>query len=408
MIVEVVAVGSELLLGQIVNGNAATIGRVLADHGFDAHHQSVVGDNLDRIVEVLKVAAGRSDALIVTGGIGPTRDDLTREALATAIGAELIFDQAWATVLEERFASSGREMPESNLRQAFYPEGAELIPNPKGTAPALSATINSRPIYLLPGVPEEMEALLLSEVVPRLLELRPRKRVLVSRVIRTWGRSEAQVGEMLDDLYDASNPSIAFLASAGEIKVRVTAAAASKAEANLLIDPVETEVRKRLGSSAYAVGEEKIEEMVLRLLDERGWTLATAESATGGLVAGRLTSVSGASKVFLGSVVAYATEVKRRLLGVDETLLVTEAAAAEMALGARQLLGADVAVGVSGSAGPDPQEREVGTMVFAVATPETIRAHTRKLPGDRERIRVYATTTALHLVRLAVTGEWWK
>ncbi len=408
MIVEVVAVGSELLLGQIANTNARVIAQTLAEHGFDAHYQAIVGDNLERIAGTLRQAAGRADAVIVTGGIGPTQDDLTREALATAMGVELDFDKDWAAVLTERFAATGREMPESNLRQAQYPRGATVLPNPKGTAPALAADLDRAVVFLLPGVPEEMELLLSSEVIPRLTARRGEERVLVSRIVRSWGRSEAQVGELLADLFAASNPSIAFLASGGEIKIRITAAAPSRTVADLMIDPVEAAVRDRLGWSVFASGDDTIESIVLGLLADRGWTLATAESMTGGLVAGRITAVPGASQVFRGSVVAYSTDVKRNLLAVSADSVVSEAAALEMALGARQALHADVAVAVTGSAGPEPLEKEVGTVVFAVVTPQGTRAQTRRLPGDRERVRVYATTSALHLVRLAVNGEWWN
>lgn len=411
MIVEVVAVGTELLLGQIVNGNAAVIGRAVADSGFDAHFQQVVGDNLGRVEWALRLAMSRADAVVVTGGIGPTQDDLTREALCAATGRAMSFSEEWADVLRERWARTGREMPASNLRQAQHPEGAELIPNPKGTAPGLALLHEGVWVFALPGVPEEMEHLLTAEVMPRLRRSAGEGEALVSRMLRSWGRSESQVAEMLDDLYTGStNPSIAFLASSGEIKVRITAKAASTEAAEALIAPVEAEVRARLGAAVFAADDDTIEQVVLRLLAERGWTLGTAESATGGLVAARLTSVPGASKVFRGAVVAYASDLKETLLEVGDLTkqgVVSEETALAMAAGARRLLQVEVAVGVTGSAGPDPQEREVGTMVVAVVTPEGSAARTLRLPGDRERVRTYAGTAALHLVRLAVTGTWW-
>jgi nicotinamide-nucleotide amidase len=410
VIVETIAVGTELLLGQIVNGNAAVIGAALADGGFDAHYQTVVGDNRERIASALLRALERAGAVIITGGIGPTQDDLTREGICLALGRELLYSADYAERLREMWARTGREMPESNLRQAHYPEGAELIPNPKGTAPGLSLSADGRWIFVIPGVPSEMEHLLHHEVIPRLGRLRGDEAALRSRVLRTWGRSESQLAEMIDDLYRAStNPSIAFLASAGEIKIRISAKASGEEEALALIVPVERAIRERLGGLVYGVDGSTLEEIVLGLLSERGWSLGTAESATGGMVAARVTAVPGASAVFRGSLVVYATEVKQSLLGLGEIggKVVSEETALAMAAAVRPLLGVEVAVAVTGSAGPEAQEQPPGTMVVAIETPEGARARTLRLPGDRERVRTYTTTAALQLTRLAVMGEWW-
>ena len=232
-------------------------------------------------------------------------------------------------------------------------------------------------------------------------------------MLRTWGMSESQVAEVLDDLYQATtNPSVAFLASAGEIKVRITAKAGSRQDAVKLIAPVEEEVRSRLGSLVFGTDDDTIEEVLLSSVEAAGWSLATAESVTGGMVAARLTDVPGASTVFRGSVVAYTSEVKRRLLGVSVDLIsehgvVSEPVAEAMAVGAARLLGADVAIGLTGSAGPDRLEQDVGTVVIGVTTPNGSAARTMRLPGDRERVRAYASTAALHLARRAVAGEWW-
>jgi nicotinamide-nucleotide amidase len=369
-----------------------------------------VGDNLGRVAAVLGEAARRADAVIVTGGIGPTQDDLTREALCAAFQLEMKYSEEYATALRQRWESMGREMPESNYRQAEYPEGAEMLANPKGTAPGLALLIDHKPIFVLPGVPEEMTSLLQLEVLPRLLVARGDSSVVLSRVLRSWGRAEAQVGELLDDLYRAStNPSIAFLASAGEIKVRITAKALDREAAEAMIAPVEAEVRRRLGNSVFGRDDETVLAVIARDLTERGWTIGTAESATGGMVAAQLTSLPGSSSYFRGSVVTYAADLKESLLGVSTGGgLVSESTALAMAAGARKTLDVDVAVAVVGSAGPDPLEQPVGTMVVAVATPEGERAHTLRLPGDRERVRTYATTGALHLVRLAIEGRWWS
>ena len=415
MIVEVLAVGTELLLGQIVNSNAAEIGSRLADAGLDHYRQVVVGDNHGRIVQALHAATGRADAVIVTGGIGPTQDDMTRQAMASAAGVEVRFDDDYAARLEAYWASRGREMPASNLRQAEYPDGAERIDNPKGTAPGLRMRIGDAWVFALPGVPGEMIPMLERSVLPFLVEeAGGTAGVLVSRVVRTWGESESRVAELLGDLYDsATNPTIAFLASAAEIKVRLTARARTAEEARALLRPVEEEVVDRLGPRVFAVGDRTIEQIVHELAAGAGWSIGAVESMTGGLVAQRLTSVPGASRTFVGSVVAYASGVKAGLVGVAEDIIadhgaVSEPTALEMAAGGRTVLGADVVVAVTGEAGPDPDERAIGTVVVAVATPDDARARTMRLPGDRERVRLYGSTAALHALRLGLTGEWWR
>ena len=414
MIVEVLAVGTELLLGQIVNRNAADIGTRLADAGLNHYHQSVVGDNRARMVEAIRLACSRADALIITGGIGPTKDDVTREALADAAGVPLLFDDAFAERLRRYWEARGREMPDSNLRQAQYPDGAELIANPKGTAPGLQIEIDGTWIFALPGVPAEMIPMLENDVLPFLQrQAGGDDAAVVSRLLRTWGESESKIGELLDDLFEESqNPTVAFLASAGEIKVRLTAKAESEAAARALIAPIERIVRERLGTRVFGADDDIIEAVLLRMLKERGWTLATAESATGGLIASRITSIPGASRVFRGGVVAYGTEVKRNQLGVPATTIdqhgvVSEPVAIAMAKGVAAALRADVAVSVTGSAGPDPQDQPVGTVVVAVRTPDEVRAQTLRMPGDRERVRTYTTTAALHLTRLALEGASW-
>ncbi len=409
MIVETIAVGTELLLGQIVNTNAAEIGSRLADAGLDHFHQTVVGDNLERVADAIRLALARADAVIITGGIGPTKDDLTREAICAATGTELVLDAGYEERLREWWRRRGREMPESNVRQAYRPEGAVLVPNPKGTAPGIRLESAGKWIFAVPGVPAEMLPMIEGDVVPFLQRSSGGgDAVVISRLIRTWGESESRVGEMLDDLFEeGQNPTVAFLASSGEIKVRLTAKAETVEAAEALIAPVEDEVRRRMGPRVFGIDGETIEKVVLDGLEERGWTLATAESATGGLIAARLTGVPGASNVFRGSVVAYASDVKEQILGVDTALvaehgIVSEPVALAMAEGAARRLDADVVVATTGAAGPADHGREAGTMVIAVRTPVRSTARTLRLPGDRERVRAYATTAALHHVRLAL------
>lgn len=401
--------GTELLLGQIVNSNTSFMGAALAERGFDAHYQQTVGDNIERVAATIRLALDRADAVIITGGIGPTQDDLTREAVCAATGLDMEYSEEYARDLEEWWSRRGREMPPSNLRQAYHPAGAELLPNPRGTAPGLALAHAEKWIFCVPGVPAEMEHLMVAEVLPRLIAQSGQDQVITSRVIRTWGRPESEVAEMLDDLYTGStNPSIAFLASASEIKVRITAKAADSVEAERLIEPVEQEVRSRLGETVFGTDDETIERILFRLLSDLGYTIGTAESMTGGLVAARLTELPGSSAVVKGGLVAYHPELKRRLLGVrDVDEVVNEETAMAMATGARELLDVDVAVAVTGSAGPEPMEKPAGTVIVAVAIPDQVRAREIRFTGDRERVRTYGTTAALHLTRLALIGQWW-
>lgn len=409
MIVEVIAVGTELLLGQIVNSNATFIGAALAEHGYDAHYQQVVGDNVARVATSIRIATERADVVIITGGIGPTRDDLTREALREATGRQMVFDEEYADRLRTWWRERGREMPESNLRQAEHPNGAEVLLNPKGTAPGLALEHEGTLIFCVPGVPQEMEHLLTSDVLPRIAKRSAGPSVVVSRMLRTWGQSESMIGELLDDLYQGStNPSVAFLASGGEIKIRITAKADSQETAQALIGPVETEIKSRVSTWYFGSDEDTVQRVIFRLLEQKGWTISTAESMTGGLVAASLTSEPGASVFVMGGLVAYDVELKRRLLGISNvSAVVNEETAMEMARGGQKLLQTDVVVAVTGAAGPEPMEKPVGSVVIAVATPEDVRARELRMPGDRERVRAYGTTSALHLTRLGISGQWW-
>lgn len=410
MIVETLAVGTELLLGQITNTNAKNIAARLAESGFTHLHQTVVGDNAGRMGSAILSATKRSDGLIITGGIGPTADDITREAVAAVAGVPLVYDTTYERVLRERWSKlrPDKPFPESNLRQAYRPEGSHVVVNPKGSAPGFRIRIGDCWVFALPGVPAEMLDMLDEIVLPFLREEAGEGGVVVSRVLRSWGMSEAKVGEELQELFDRSeNPSIAFLASAGEIKIRITALAQSDAEARSLIAPVESEVRDLIGDRIFGADDETIERLIRRELELRGWTIGTAESATGGLVGRRLTSLPGASETFRGSVVAYASDLKTSILGVpadtiEEHGVVSEATAEAMAQGARSVLEVDVAVAVTGSAGPEPLEQPVGTMIVAVATPVCSKVRTLHMPGDRERVRAYTATAALHIVLRAI------
>jgi nicotinamide-nucleotide amidase len=402
----VVAVGTELLLGQIVDTNSSYIGEQLAAVGIASHLQLKVGDNLDRVVEAFTIALKDADAIIVCGGLGPTHDDLTRDAIARMMEVELLQNDSVAAVIEEMFARRGRQMSANNLRQAMVPVGARIIEQTRGTAPGLMCPVGEKMIYAVPGVPHEMQDMLSRAVLPDLLARSGEKAVIASRVLRTWGESESALNERLDpiieELEEVGNPTLAFLASGWEgIKVRLTAKADSQWEADELLSQWETRVRELVGDLVFGLDGETMESVVLGLLQERGWTLGVAESVTGGLVGGRITNVPGSSSVFRGGVISYSSEVKFDLLGVDRGPVVSEEAAVQMALGAQRVIGSDVAVALTGVAGPDEQDgRPAGTLCIGVVLPDgTTYSVTNTLPGLRDQMRMFSVITALSFLR---------
>jgi nicotinamide-nucleotide amidase len=312
--VELVAVGTELLLGDIVNGNAAWLGQRLAEAGLDVAHSTVVGDNIDRIADVLRLALSRADAVLVTGGIGPTQDDLTREALAAVAGVALVRDPVLESALRERFTALRRDVPEMNYRQADVPEGGVPLPNAKGTAPGMRLVVGAGVVYLMPGVPHEMEAMFADSVLPDLLARAGEPAVIVNRVLRTAGMWESAVaaalGPLVDRLAEQGNPTVAFLASAGQTRVRITAKAPTYADALAVVAPVEAEARAALGAGVYGSDDDTLDGVVIDLLRSRGETVAVAESLTGGLLGGLLTAGRGASDGFAGGVIAYSNGAK--------------------------------------------------------------------------------------------------
>ena len=408
MRVDVLAIGTELLLGQIVDTNSSWIGENLAAAGLDTCEHRKVGDNLGRMVTCLRELLDRADAVIVCGGIGPTPDDVTREAIAEVMGVELERREELIEQIQRLFGSRGREMPANNLRQADVPKGGDHIPNPIGTAPGLQCEVAidgaTKVIYAVPGVPYEMVQMVTDYVLPDLLERAGERSVIVSRSLKTWGTSESGLAEMIADRVDQqTNPTIAFLARGIEgLYVRMTAKAPTEAEALALLDTEDRELRKVLGELVFAVDDDTMESEVLRLCEARGWSLGVAESLTGGFIGARIANVPGASRTFKGSLASYATEVKRELLGVTADSVVGEESAKQMAEGAQKLLGADVTVSVTGVAGPDEMDGQpVGTVWYAVAIPgHATEAMTARLPGDRERIRQFSTISALNLLRM--------
>ena len=406
MIAEVVAVGTELLLGQVVDTNSSWIGEQLALAGIDSYFQTKVGDNLDRIVSALRLALSRSDAVVVCGGLGPTQDDITREAIATVMGAPLVRDERVAARIRAMFASRNRPMPENNLRQADIPVGASAIEHQPGTAPGLVCPVGDKVIYAVPGVPYEMRSIMTEAVLPDLRRRSGGTAVIMSRTLRTWGESESGLAERLasriDHLDAVGTATLAFLASGVEgLKVRVTVKAPDEAAAHAALTAEEEELRAVLGDLVFGVDDETMEDSVAVLLAAHGLCLGLAESLTGGMMGARMTNVAGASGFFKGSVVSYDSSVKFSLLGVPEGPVVSAPAAEAMAVGARRVLSADVGLAVTGVAGPAEQDAQpVGTVFVGLALGESVESTRLMLPGDRQRIREFATISALNLLRL--------
>ena len=448
---EIIAVGTELLLGQVVDTNSSWIGERLALAGVDSHFQVKVGDNRARIVEAIRHALSRSDAVILCGGLGPTQDDVTREAIAEAMGVALVRDEAMGEKIRAGFEARGRRFAGNNLRQADRPEGATFISEMPGTAPGLVCPVRGRDpkgrrdpagnvaacgttsgarepagrrrpaagrrpphgqvIYAVPGVPFEMREMMEGTVLPDLERRAGAATVIRSRVLRSWGESESGLAELLagriEALDRAGNPTIAFQASGIEgLKIRITAKAGDAAAADALIAGEEAEVRAIVGDAIFGADARTMESVVLDLLRERGLSLAVAESLTGGLVGARLTAVPGASDVFRGAMVSYASGVKFDLLGVPRGPVVSKDTAKAMALGVRERLGADVGLATTGVAGPSEQEgHPPGTVFLGLAHGDRAEALRVRLPGDRNRVREYATISVLNLLRLRISGS---
>lgn len=412
MQVEIVAIGTELLLGQIIDTNSSVISQRLAEVGIDCFYQTRVGDNLERIIRVLDIALDRSDAVIACGGLGPTQDDITRDALAKVMGVSLIHDAAIEAKIRAMFESRGRVMSRNNINQAMVPAGASPIEQIKGTAPGLICPVGDKVVYAVPGVPYEMEDMIRRVIIPDLVRRSGAKGIIKSRTLRTWGLSESALSELIAprlDLLDQGdgNTTLAFLASGIEgIKVRITAKAETEQLVERLLDQEEAELRKILGGIVFGVDETTIELAVAEEIKSRGLTLALAESLTGGMISARIVNVPGASEWYRGCLVSYASELKHDLLSVDHGPVVSEEAAIQMAVGVRRLLGSDVGLSITGVAGPESQDgRSVGTVFVGASSSAFGDQFTElKLPGDRDRIRQFATISALDWLRRILSG----
>lgn len=409
---EILCVGTELLLGEILNTDAQFLCQELSALGIGVYYQTVVGDNPERLAQAVELAKSRSDILITTGGLGPTCDDLTKQTLARCFGKELVLDPESAQRIRDYFARRlpGAKMPESNLQQAMMPQGCLILRNDWGTAPGCIIEADGCRAIMLPGPPSECKPMFRAHVAPYLQALSGE--VILSRALRVFGMGESAVEALFRGEMDAmTNPTLAPYAKTGEVELRVTARAQSEAEARRLIAPVEAHVREVLGALVYGADVPGLEAVVLAALREQNLTLACAESCTGGLIAKRLTDLPGASAAFKGGAVTYCNEAKAALLGVPREMLdrygaVSAPVAQAMAQGARRVFDSDLAVATTGVAGPDPDDRgnPVGRVFIALATPEETFCRQVDLGGGRDRVRVTAAHHAFDLLRRRLNG----
>ncbi len=409
---EIISVGTELLLGNIVNTDAQFLCRELSALGVNVFYQTVVGDNPGRLSQAVELAKSRADIIITTGGLGPTCDDLTKQTLAKCFGLELVFDEESAGRIREYFEKRlhSAKMPENNLQQAMLPKGCIILQNDWGTAPGCIFEAQGCRVVMLPGPPSECRPMFLERVAPYLKKLSGQ--TILSRSLRVFGMGESAVEQLFRDEMNAmENPTLAPYAKTGEVELRLTAKADSEDAARALIAPAEEQVRAVLGELVYGGDVGSIEEVAFGLLKDRGLTLGCAESCTGGLIAKRMTDLAGASSVFKGGLVTYCNEAKERLLGVPHDLLekygaVSEPVALAMAQGARKALGCDIAVATTGVAGPDRDDRgnPVGLVYVAMAWDGGSFCRETNLGLSRDRVRTTAAHHAFDLVRRHLQG----
>lgn len=402
---EIICVGTELLLGNIANTNAVYISNKLSELGIDVFYQTAVGDNSLRLKETFINAFGRSDIIIITGGLGPTSDDITKETVAEALRLPLVIDEASKNHIDDYFTSTGRVPTESNYKQALAPKGSAIIQNTVGTAPGYCIEKGGKRVFLLPGPPKELTAMFESSVFPYLHGISDS--LLVSHYIRIFGIGESKIEEMLGDLVKSSNPTVATYASPGDCMIRVTAKGKDDAVSEALCKPVIKKIKELFAENIYAIDAEGLDAATVNALIEKKLTIATAESCTGGMVAERITSVSGSSNIFKTGIIAYSNEIKINELQIPREIIeaygaISEQTAAHMAVNVRRLHGADLGIGITGVAGPDKSEgKEVGLVYVCLADSERIWVRKLNLTVgyDREKIRNFAAMTALDLAR---------
>ena len=408
---ELISVGTEILLGDILNTDAQYLSIELAKLGISVIHQSTVGDNRERLLAQLDEAAKRSDIIILSGGLGPTPDDLTKEVCCEFFGKEMFLHEPTVEKIKKYFSSKGIEMAQNNLKQAMLPKDCVIFPNDNGTAPGMAIEKDGVHILVLPGPPRELKPMFQNCAVPYLMQFSDR--IIVSHNIRTFGIGESSMAERVNDLFDAQNPTVAPYAKDGEALLRVTAMAKTKEDAESLCKPIIEEIKKRLDAYVYGVDYNCIEEAVVGMLKEHHLKVATAESCTGGLIAKRITDVPGASEVFECGIISYANGIKHKVLGVSEDDLnkygaVSEPVAKQMAQGALKVSGADIAVSVTGIAGPDSDStgKPVGLVYIGLADKENVWVREiRTSRRDRSYNRYVSASNALDMIRLYIDNK---
>ncbi|MGV3488317.1 MAG: competence/damage-inducible protein A [Tuberibacillus sp.] len=407
---EIVAVGTELLLGQIANTNAQFISERLAEAGINVYYHTVVGDNPERLKQVLNIARSRSDIIIMTGGLGPTKDDLTKEVIAESLSRKLVIDQDAMKSIEEYYEKTGRKMTENNRKQALVVEGSRILENKNGMAPGMIITDDDKTYVLMPGVPSEMKLMFVEQVIPYFSEKSDAS--LYSRVLRFFGIGESALETKLIDLIEKqSNPTIAPYAKQGEVTIRLTAVHKNRESAEKLLDETEALIKERVGDTLYGYGDEtSMAEVTFKLLKKHAKTLAAAESLTGGLYSKQITNFSGSSEVFFGGIVSYTNQVKEHILHVPRTILdnegaVSAACAEKMAHHARHMLGSDLGISFTGVAGPGTSEgKAVGTVYIGLSDENHTWSFPQHFEGTRSQIRHRTVLTGFDLIRRYLLG----
>ncbi|MFH1074947.1 MAG: competence/damage-inducible protein A [Candidatus Firestonebacteria bacterium] len=404
---EIITVGTELLLGQVIDTNFAFIAQRLAEAGINLYFKTSVGDNEKRMSEILKLAVSRSDAVIITGGLGPTVDDVTRAALVKTLNLKLVLNEHVLKHIQSFFDFRRIKMSQNNVSQALVPNGATVIENKNGTAPGLIIPYNNKFIIILPGVPREMKPMMTDTVIPFLKSHFKTEGIIKSRVLKTFGLGESRVDELIGDLFHLNtNPTIALLASHSEVKIRLTAKAKDDAEAELLISELEMKIRERLDENIFGVDDENMEKNIGMLMTMQKRTIATAESCTGGLIANKITDVPGSSSYFLRGIICYSNQSKIDTLNVKRITLdmygaVSKQVAEEMAEGIRKVAETDIGLAITGIAGPGggSEQKPVGLVYIALSTDNEMISRECRFSGERALIKERAAQTALDMLR---------
>lgn len=404
MIAELICVGTELLMGQILNTNAQFIAKELAPRGIDMYHQIVVGDNPQRLTEVVRTALSRADILLFSGGLGPTDDDLTKETVCNALGLELVlYDDEWQKILDY-FESKGRTVASNNKKQAMFPPNAHILDNPNGTAPGCLIEKDGKTIIFMPGPPRELCPMFVNHVIPYLQG--KSGHLLYSREIRIFGMGESEVAQKLGEIFDSSNPTVAPYVKTGEVTLRVTAQCQTEQAGLLLVAPMVTRIKEILGDLVYSTDGETLALVCHNALIAQNKSLSVAESCTGGLLASAFVDIPNSSRYFIEGAVTYSNDAKLRRLGVRPSTLkkhgaVSAECAKEMAEGVRRTSNTELALSTTGIAGPDggTDEKPVGLVYIALATPQGTSVKELRLFGDRDRIRLTAVLNSLDMLR---------